>query len=219
MNCLLIEDDLALGRVLQKIVAGRYHADWVRRLQDADRMLTDSSYDILLLDLGLPDGDGLDWLARLRKSNSDIPVLILTARDGLESRVHGLDTGADDYLIKPFESEELLARMRALLRRRIGHSAPVVRCGDLAYDQNHDQFMLNDQPLVLSAMEHNLLTGLLMARGRPVHRDQLLQRLYGASHGIESNALDVHIHSLRRQIGRDRIETLRGMGYRLLENL
>lgn len=217
MNCLLIEDDLALGRVLQKIVAHSYHTDWVRRLQDADRLMADGAYDIVLLDLGLPDGDGLTWLARLRQINPDVPVLILTARDDLDSRVHGLDSGADDYLVKPFDSEELLARLRALLRRHRGHSAPLLRCGPLAYDQNHDQFQLNGEPLSLSAMEHNLLLGLVLARGRAVHREQLLQRLYGSADAVESNALDVHVHALRRLIGRERIETLRGIGYRLLD--
>lgn len=217
MNCLLIEDDLALGRVLQKIVSSHYPTQWVRRLQDADTLLAESSYDIVLLDLGLPDGDGIAWLAQWRRLNSEVPVLILTARDTIESRVQGLDNGADDYLIKPFDSEELLARMRALLRRRSGQSAPLLHHGGLSYDQHRDLFQLAGAPLTLSLMEHNLLLGLLLARGRPVHREHLLQRLYGDSHGIESNALDVHIHALRRLIGRERIETLRGIGYRLLE--
>lgn len=219
MNCLLIEDDLGLGRVLQKILADKYRADWVRRLSDADRMMVEFSYDIVLLDLGLPDGNGVTWLRRLRQSNSITPVMILTARDSLDSRIHGLDTGADDYLVKPFESQELLARMRALLRRQTGHSGVLVHCGDLSYDQSLDLFSLAGQALTLSAMEHELLTGLLLARGRPVHRDQLLQRLYGASHATESNTLDVLVHSLRKRIGRQRIETLRGIGYRLLESI
>ena len=218
MNCLLIEDDLALGRVLQKVVSRHYEAEWVRRLQDAERRLAETTYDIILLDLGLSDGDGLLWLPDLRKSNAEVPVLILTARDDLDSRIKGLDSGADDYLIKPFESEELMARMRALLRRRSGQSAPVLQHGDLSYDQHNEQFHLGEAVLSLSVMEHNLLLGLMLARGRPVHREQLLQRLYGGDQVIESNALDVHIHALRRLIGRERIETLRGIGYRLLEH-
>jgi DNA-binding response OmpR family regulator len=218
MNCLLIEDDLALGRVLQKIVAVHYPTNWVRRLQDAERFLAETCYDIILLDLGLPDGDGALWLPQLRKVNSEIPVLILTARDAISSRIQGLDSGADDYLIKPFQSEELLARMRALLRRRSGQSARLLQHGDLTYDQHNDQFLLGDIPLILRLKEHNLLLGLITARGRPVYREQLLQRLNGGGQNIESNTLEVHIHALRRLIGRDRIETLRGIGYRLLES-
>lgn len=218
MNCLLIEDDLGLGRVLQKIVSETYRADWVRLLSDADRMLHERSYDIVLLDLGLPDGDGLHWLRRLRQDNTLIPVLILTARDHLDSRVQGLDTGADDYLIKPFASEELLARMRVLLRRVTGHGTPLISCGDLAYDPALGQFSLNGQALNLTTMERELLSGLILARGRPVHRDQLLQRLYGTSHATDSNTLEVLVHTLRKRIGPGRIETLRGYGYCLQEN-
>ena len=217
MYVLLVEDDLRLGQVIQKIVSAHYRVDWVRTQEQAKRQYQAARYDLILLDLGLPDGDGLDWLKHLRQEKADLPVLILSARDALDDRVSGLDTGADDYLVKPFEAEELLARIRVLLRRQEGRSHTLEQFGALCYDAKTQQFSLDQQPLSLPQKETQLLQLLFEAGGNQVHRERLLQRLYGLSNDSESNTLDVHIYTLRKAIGKARIETVRGFGYRLVE--
>lgn len=216
MYLLLVEDDLNLGRSLQKLLQERFRLDWVRTLAAARERLAAAGHDLLLLDLGLPDGDGLQWLEALRDDGCQTPVLILSARDRLDERVQGLDTGADDYLVKPFEAEELLARIRALLRRKDGRAEPLISAGALHYLPQAQQFHLDGIPLNLSPQERSLLAVLIRAAGKAVSRERLLRQLYGLGEGVDSNTLEVRIHGLRRQLGKERIETVRGLGYRLV---
>jgi DNA-binding response OmpR family regulator len=213
---LLVEDDVNLGRALVKVLKDRYRVNWVRSLEAAKAHFVAAEYDAILLDLGLPDGDGVDWLRSLRRRDCSTPVLIVTARDALDDRVQGLDTGADDYLVKPFEPEELLARIRVLLRRRAGSARPRLSMGALSFDAEFHRFRLDGEPLALPPKEHQILAVLMQAGGRPVSRARLAQQLYGLHQGVESNTLEVHIHGLRKLLGRERIETVRGVGYRLV---
>jgi len=216
MFLLLVEDDLNLGRALTKLLDKHYRVNWVRTLEAADAHLAQAEYDALLLDLGLPDGDGVAWLRSRRAKGWSVPVLVVTARDALDDRVLGLDTGADDYVVKPFEPRELLARLRALLRRRAGAAGPRLTLGDLAFEPEHRRFWLGDEPLRLAPKEHAILAVLMQAGGRPVSRERLHQQLYGLQPEIDSNTLEVHVHALRKAIGRERIETVRGFGYKLV---
>ncbi|MCO5108211.1 MAG: response regulator [Burkholderiaceae bacterium] len=217
MRVLLVEDDRMIGQAVQTALRqDGYAVDWVRDAETADTALSTADFDLVLLDLGLPDGDGLQWLGTLRAAGCRTPVLILSARDRLDERVQGLDSGADDYLVKPFEAEELLARIRALLRRGSGGAQPLIEAGALSYDPETQQFHLDDLPLGLSPQERSLLAVLIRAAGRTVSRERLLLQLYGLGEGVDSNTLEVRIHGLRRQLGKERIETVRGLGYRLV---
>jgi DNA-binding response OmpR family regulator len=216
MYLLLIEDDLQLGNALSKLLKRHYRVHWVRNLATARSHFDAAEYDAMLLDLGLPDGDGVAWLSALRAAGSNVPVLIITARDALDDRVRGLDTGADDYLVKPFEPEELLARIRVLLRRKSGRAQPRMAVGDLCFDAETHRFYLGHEPLNMPPKEHQLLAVLIQAGERPVSRERLSQQLYGIGEGVESNTLEVHIHGLRKLLGKERIETVRGFGYRLV---
>ena len=215
MFLLLVEDDLNLGNALSKLLKQHYRVHWVRNLEVAKNHFATADYDVMLLDLGLPDGDGVEWLRSLRAAGCNVPVLIVTARDALDDRVGGLDTGADDYLVKPFEPEELLARIRVLLRRKSGRAQPRLTAGNLSYAAESRQFWLDDQPLSLPPKEHQILVVLMQAGDKPVSRERLMQQLYGLGEGVDSNTLEVHIHGLRRILGRHRIETVRGFGYRI----
>lgn len=216
MYLLLVEDDLKLGNALSKLLKRHYRVHWVRNLAAARSHFEAAEYDVMLLDLGLPDGDGVTWLHALRAAGSNMPVLIITARDALDDRVRGLDTGADDYLVKPFEPEELLARIRVLLRRKSGRAQPRLAVGDLSFDAGAHRFYLRGEPLNMPPKEHQILAVLIQAGDRPVSRERLIQQLYGIGEGVESNTLEVHVHGLRKLLGRDRIETVRGFGYRLV---
>jgi len=216
MFLLLVEDDLNLGSALSKLLKQHYRLHWVRNLETAKSYFAAADYDVMLLDLGLPDGDGVDWLQSLRSDNCNTPVLVVTARDGLDDRVRGLDTGADDYLVKPFEPEELLARIRVLLRRKSGRAQPRLTSGNLSYAPESRQFYLEDEQVSLPHKEHQILAVLIQAGERPVSRERLLQQLYGLGEGVDSNTLEVHIYGLRKLLGKHRIETVRGFGYRLL---
>lgn len=215
MFLLLVEDDINLGKALLKLLQLHYRVHWVRNLANAKEHVAAAEYDAMLLDLGLPDGDGVDWLRALRSKGSLMPVLILSARDALDDRVRGLDTGADDYLVKPFEPDELLARIRVLLRRKSGAAQPMLTAGDLSFSSEQQQFYLHDQPISLANKEFQLLAVLMQAGTRAVSRERLLQQLYGMRQGSDSNTLDVHMHMLRKVVGKERIETVRGFGYRL----
>ncbi|HNP64569.1 MAG TPA: response regulator [Woeseiaceae bacterium] len=215
MYLLLVEDDLNLGKALLKLLRPHYRVHWVRTLATAKDHLATAEYDALLLDLGLPDGDGIDWLQAMRKKGSLLPVLILSARDALDDRVRGLDTGADDYLVKPFEPDELLARIRVLLRRKSGAAQAMLSAGDLSFSSEQQQFYLHGDAIHLPAKEFQLLAVLMQAGAKPVSRERLMQQLYGLGQGVDSNSLDVHMHMLRKVIGKDRITTVRGFGYRL----
>ena len=217
MHLLLIEDDLPLGNALIRLLKSNYRVEWVRSLADANKYLSSQDYDLILLDLGLPDGNGIDFLKSLRHEANTTPVLILTARDSLDDRVNGLDTGADDYIVKPFEPEELLARLRAQLRRLAGQASEIIMSGNLSLDPAQNIFYLGENPIRLPKKEHDILSLLIHAGGLPVSRSKLTQQLYSLGSEAESNTLDVYIHALRKILGKERIETIRGYGFRLTE--
>lgn len=216
MYLLLVEDDLNLGKALSKLLSAHYRVNWVRTLEAARSHFESAAYDVMLLDLGLPDGDGVTWLETLRARGCNVPVLIVSARDALDDRVRGLDTGADDYLVKPFEPDELLARIRVLLRRKSGRAGPRLSAGNLSFDPVAQRFYLDDAAINLTPSEHRLLTVLIQSGDNPVNRERLSQQLYGLGDGASSNTLEVHVHGLRKLLGKERIETVRGFGYRLL---
>jgi len=217
MYLLLIEDDIPLGNVMLRLLKAYYRVDWVRSVAAAVAHISAHDYDLILLDLGLPDGNGVDLLKQIRQKYQT-PVLIVSARDTLDDRVQGLDTGADDYIVKPFAPEELLARIRALLRRQAGQATSLICSGDLCFSPAENTFYLQDQPISLPRKEHELLTVLLHAGGKPVSRERLTHQLYSSGNEAESNTIDVYIHALRKILGKKRIETLRGRGFRIVEN-
>lgn len=214
MRLLVVEDDALLG---QGIEAGLKQAGFtVDRALDghaAGLALDAVDYELLVLDLGLPRMSGLDLLNSLRSKGRDIPVLILTARDTVQDRVAGLNAGADDYLIKPFDLAELVARIRALLRRAHGRSAALIRHGKLQVDPASLQVTQDGQAIQLSARECAILVDLLEHRGTALSRARLEESLYGWNEEVESNAIEVHIHNLRKKLGDQLIKTIRGVGY------
>jgi two-component system OmpR family response regulator len=215
MRILLAEDDKIIADgLVRSLRSSGYAVDCAQTGIDADTALMANSYDLLILDLGLPKLSGLDVLRRLRARNTKLPVLILTALDGINDRVKGLDLGADDYIGKPFELAELEARVRALTRRSSG-TAPVIYCGALTYDQVGRSAQLNGQMLDLSARELGLLEILLGRAGRLVSKDQLVDHLCGWGEEVSHNAIEVYIHRLRKKLesGGVRIATVRGLGY------
>jgi len=214
MRVLLVEDDPMIGKSVQQgLRQDGCAVDWVRDARAGELALTTAPYELLLLDLGLPGASGLDLLARLRRAGNRVPVLVITARDSVADRIKGLDTGADDYLVKPFDLDELSARMRAVLRRHAGRATPLLVAGDLQLDPATHELTQNGQPVLLSAREFALLHALLERPGTPLSRADLEERLYGWGEEIGSNAVEVHIHSLRRKLGAERIRNIRGVGY------
>lgn len=214
MRILLVEDDPMIGEnVHLALVQEGYAVDWVKNGPAAEAALAAETYDLLLLDLGLPGKDGLQVLAGLRGSKSNLPVLILTARDAVADRVAGLDAGADDYLVKPFDLDELGARLRALIRRHGGRADPLIRHGALALDPAHNAVFMDGHPIVLSAKEFAILQALLVRPGLPLSRSQLEQHVYSWKEEVDSNAVEVHIHGLRKKLGAEWILNLRGVGY------
>ncbi|MCG6940470.1 MAG: response regulator [Thiohalocapsa sp.] len=217
MRLLLVEDDHLLGSGLQiGLQQEGYRAEWVRDAGAAAHALRLEPFDAVVLDLGLPDRDGMTLLREIRHQQLDVPVLIVTARDGLDDRVGGLDAGADDYLIKPFDLSELAARLRALVRRSGGHASAALRAGNLTLNTHHREALLDGLPLALSPKEFALLEMLAAQRDHVVARSRLQNSLSDWGEPVESNALEVHIHNLRRKLGRTRIETVRGVGYKLV---
>lgn len=215
MRVLLVEDDPMIGEAIQDALKdAAYVADWVRDGQTALTALASQHYDMVLLDLGLPGRDGLDVLAAIRSDDNPVPLLIITARDGLEDRLRGLDGGADDYLPKPFEMAELLARMRAVLRRRSGSAASVLGNGVVSLDLTTKQATVRDgTPVQLSNREFALLQALLTRPGAILSRGELEDRIYGWGEEVESNAVEYLIHALRRKLGKDIIRNVRGLGW------
>jgi len=213
MRILLLEDDVQLASGLkQSLQAEQYAVDHFDRIQSAISASEHEHYDLVILDLGLPDGSGFDFLKRFRKKQIS-PVLILTARDGIDDKIQGLDLGADDYLPKPFDINELQARIRALIRRSAGLSSNKISYQDLEIDLQSRTVMRDKQPVSLSRREFNLLEVLLQNQGKVMSRVSLEQSLYSWDDDIESNALEVHIHNLRKKLFSDLIKTVRGVGY------
>ena len=214
MRLLLVEDDRMIGESLRNALRGcGYAVDWVRDGRAADGTLATERFDMVLLDLGLPQRDGMDVLQALRARGDRTPVIVLTARDSLASRVRGLDAGADDYLVKPFELDELLARMRAVLRRHSGRAEPAIEVGGVSLDPATRTVSRDGVPLALSSREYAVLEALMLRPGAILSRAQLEDRLYGWGEELESNAISVYVHQLRRKLGEGFIHTVRGVGY------
>lgn len=214
MRFLLIEDDRMIGESLAKALklAG-YTVDWAETGENGRESLLQHAYDLLLLDLGLPDMSGLDLLRWLRGNGHTLPVLILTARDALGDRIAGLDGGADDYILKPFHLEELEARIRSALRRNEGRPRPELCAGDIVLDPVTRNCRRGDLSVVLSAKEYALLYALMEKPGIKLSRMQLEEKIYGWNDDIESNAVEYHIYQLRKKLGRSVIRNIRGIGY------
>jgi two-component system response regulator QseB len=216
MRLLLVEDDAMIGRSLtQGLKEDGYAVDWVRDGHSARLSLQDDVYALVLLDLSLPRLSGRELLIELRQRRNPVPVLIITAYDSVAERVEGLDAGADDYLVKPFSFEELTARIRALLRRHGGVGEPVLRQGSLTLNPSTHEVRLDEAPIHLSAREFALLEALMRRPGVLLSRSQLESSIYGWDREVDSNAIEVHIHSLRRKLGANCIENVRGVGYRV----
>jgi two-component system OmpR family response regulator/two-component system response regulator QseB len=216
MRILLAEDDVLLGDGLRAGLRQRgFQVDWVRSGDVAERELRGQPYEAAVLDLGLPRKDGMEVLAELRRAGISMPVLVLTARDAVPDRVRGLDAGADDYVIKPVDLEELAARLRALVRRAHGQPQESLRVQDIALDPAARAVRKAGVPVTLSGREFDLLHTFLLNAGRVLTRDQLEQHLYSWGQEVESNAVEVHIHNLRRKLGPTLIQTVRGVGYML----
>ena len=214
MRLLLVEDDSMIGAALRRGLQHEGHTvDWVHDARTAEAALAAQLYELVLLDLGLPDRDGLSLLAALRRAQSPVPVIISTARDAVADRVRGLDLGADDYLVKPYDLDELSARIRAVVRRRTGHPDNRMVWAGIALDVATHEVSCDGKPLALSAREFNILQALLERPSAVVSRAQLEERLYGWDEEVASNAVEVHIHNLRRKLGEHRIKTVRGLGY------
>ncbi|ABF12251.1 two-component system, OmpR family, response regulator [Cupriavidus metallidurans] len=216
MRVLLIEDEPWLGQAVRDQIEKDGHpTDFVANLADARRHLAAATYDLILLDLLLPDGRGLDFLRELRASGSNVPIIILTALDQVSNRIAGLNAGADDYLVKPFDLSELSARVSAVARRYAGNPNPLVNLGDLRIDTAGHSVMRGETRVDLTASEWALLEALIQHPGMIVSRARLEERLYSFNEEVGSNTIEVHMSRLRKKLGADVIETLRGLGYRL----
>lgn len=214
MRLLLVEDDLMIGEsVLDLLRDEGYAVDWVKDGEMASATLDAQAYELILLDLGLPKRDGLDVLHRLRANKDRTPVLITTARDALQQRVQGLDMGADDYIIKPYELDELLARIRALIRRAHGNAEPVYEHLGVSINPGTREVIVGGLPVALSAREWAVLQELLSRPGTVLSRKQLEDRLYSWKDEVSSNAVEVYIHGLRKKLGPHLIQNIRGVGY------
>jgi two-component system response regulator QseB len=213
---LLVEDDTMIGRaVRQGLGEAGFSVDWVRDGRAASLALASGVYDVAVLDLGLPGKDGMAVLGELRARRDPLPVLIVTARDSVPDRIAGLDAGADDYVLKPFDLDELVARLRALLRRHAGGGSPLMECGALSLDPRRREVRLAGQPVQLSAREFSLLEALMQRPGAVLSREQLEDAVYGWGHEVGSNAVEVHLHNLRRKLGTNTIRNVRGVGYKV----
>ena len=214
MRLLLVEDDAMIGEaVLQVLRAEPYAVDWVRDGLMADAALRSERYDLVLLDLGLPGRDGLEVLRALRQRRDPVPVLVATARDGVAERIAGLDAGADDYVLKPFDIDELLARIRALLRRSAGRGEPVFEHKGVRLNPATHEATVQGQPVPLSAREWAVLEALIARPGAVLSRAQLEEKLFSWKDDVSSNAVEVYIHGVRKKLGNDFIQTVRGLGY------
>ena len=214
MRLLLVEDDPMVGEAVREgLRQDGYVVDWVRDGKSADAALAANAFALVLLDLGLPRKDGIEVLRGLRTRREATPVLVITARDTVKQRIEGLDAGADDYLVKPFDLDELSARVRALLRRASGRAQPLIEHGPLTLDPGSREVRVRGEPVSLSAKEYALIEALTERPGIVLSRAQLEERLYGWGEEVSSNAIEVHIHNLRRKLGDDVIRNVRGVGY------
>ncbi|MGP4974213.1 response regulator [Psychrobacter alimentarius] len=214
MRVLVVEDDLMIGESLSEALQDEaYTVDWVKDGRQAILTLKVQPYDIILLDLGLPEVDGMGVLNAIRDAKIETPVLILTARDQLKDRIAGLDSGADDYVVKPFELGEVFARMRVLIRRSQGKADNQVAVGNLSLDNVHKRVMMDGNSIDLTAKEYMLLTTFMLSPEKVLSKNALEDSLYGWGDEVESNAIEFLIHSLRKKIGQDRIKNVRGLGW------
>lgn len=218
MRILLIEDDLVLGDAIREHIETEAHSvDWAERLDKAAAFIRAAPYDLILLDLMLPDGLGLPFLRQQRTEGLRTPVIILTAMDSISDRIDGLNAGADDYLVKPFDLCELSARLAAVARRYHGNPNPLLHLGELTVDHARRHVERNGKPVVLTAREWALFETLIARPGRLLSKTQLETALYAFDDEFESNTIEAHISRMRKKLGREAIETVRGMGYRLRE--
>ena len=216
MRLLLVEDDSMIGESINEALTNeKYAVDWVRDGKSAELALANGVYDLLLLDLGLPKKQGLQVLRDYRQRNGMVPVLIITARDDMADKVSGLDAGADDYLVKPFDLDELYARVRALLRRHTGRVQPIIKYGSVTLNPASREVFLDGQLLDLSAHEFSLLLTLLDPPERVLSLAELEEKLYSWDHEVASNTVEVLIHRLRKKLGTDFIRNVRGIGYKV----
>ena len=216
MRLLLVEDDRMIGENIRDGLAQEGHAvDWVRDGSEAEAAVRSEPYGAVLLDLGLPRRDGIEVLRRLRALDNPVPVLVITARDAVADRVRGLDAGADDYLVKPFDLDELLARMRAVVRRHAGRGSPEVSYGSLRLDPAKRRVLFRETPVELSAREFAVLEALMKDPGAVVSREKLEDAVYGWGEEVGSNSIEVHLHHLRRKLRPELIRNVRGVGYRV----
>jgi DNA-binding response OmpR family regulator len=214
MRILLIEDDRMIGESVRTALRqDGYAVDWVRDARAADSALATEQFALALLDLGLPGEDGITPLRRLRARRDATPVIVVTARDAVEDRICGLDAGADDYLVKPFDLDELAARMRSALRRASGRAEPQIVLGDVRINPATREITRGGDPVVLSAREYGIVEALLLRPGAILSRAQIEDRMYGWGEEIESNAVEVYIHGIRKKLGADFIQNVRGVGY------
>ena len=214
MRILLVEDDAMIGKAVLDVLRSEHYAvDWVRDGAAAEAALASESYDLVLLDLGLPKSDGLSVLRKLRSRRQTVPVLVATARDTVGDRVAGLDAGADDYIVKPYDTDELLARVRALLRRSAARGEPLISHNGVELNPATREATLNGQALSLTPREWALLEPMLQRPGVVFSRAQLEQKLYSWKDDISSNAVEVYVHGLRKKLGSEFIRTVRGLGY------
>jgi len=218
MRLLLVEDDEMIGRAMrQGLDAAGFVVDWVTDARAAELALANGVYDLALLDLGLPGKDGMALLRELRGRRESLPVLVVTARDAVADRIAGLNEGADDYVLKPFDLDELVARVRALLRRRAGSAGPLLECGGLLLDPVNREVRLQGEPVALSAKEFALLETLMQRPGAVLSRERLEDAVYGWEREVGSNAVEVHLHNLRRKLGAGVIRNVRGVGYKVVQ--
>ncbi|HKO67887.1 MAG TPA: response regulator [Burkholderiaceae bacterium] len=216
MRVLVVEDDPMIGEaVVAGLAADGYAVDWVRDGRSAELSMGTHPYSLVLLDIGLPARSGIEVLKGMRARKLDVPVLIITARDTVADRIAGLDAGADDYLVKPFDLDELSARVRALLRRAAGRAEPLIQRGALTLNPATHEVRLHEKSVDVSAREFALLLALAERAGSVVSRSQLEEKLYGWNEAVGSNAIEVHVHNLRRKLGETVIRNVRGLGYTL----
>jgi len=216
LRILLVEDDHILGSAVRDHLSSHAHSvDWMTRIDEAKLSMSSVDYELVLLDLGLPDGRGIDLLKNIRASNNTIPVIIATAQDQIATRIEGLNSGADDYIVKPFDLEELQARITAVARRAVGQALPTIEIQNVSIDIGRKTVSLDQSPIVLTAREFAVLSRLIRTPGAVVTTSEIEDSLYEFGAEIESNAVQVFVSRLRKKLGRDIISTVRGIGYQV----